>query len=297
MAHNLNLGTTIGVATGVFAQPLHVSTAIGTAAGVTVHSHSVGTAIGAVAASGVYSRSVGTAVGVSTGGEFDIDGDYSLGTAIGTATGCTIDASELRDVLPMIGSDVLREQRERRGKHTEERPFGTLRVYTRVFRCPRGKAEDYETGLLALGQPMYSTWLAPDDADNAWVDGPKVLAVQRRNLKESSGNFEEFVVQFAALILPVARAAGYNETARTTPVSEGTYHLVMETWGITKRVGASNEPEVGDMLDDVRRRPTRFRCVEKAYDKTSLPGRTLVHCVWRRFRNDTRRWGTTYVTG
>jgi len=280
MAHNLNLGTTIGVATGVLAQPLHVSTAVGTAAGVTL-----------------YSYSLGTAIGVATGGDFDIDGGYSLSTAIGTATGCTVDASELTDVLPTIGSDVLREQRERRGKHTEERPYGTLRVYTRVFRCPRGKAEEYEEGMLALGQPMYSIWIDPDDAENAWVDGPKVLSVQRRNLKESSGNFEEFVVQFAALILPATRVAGYNETARTQPVSEGPYHLVMETWGITKRIGASNEPDIGDMLDDARRLPTRFRCIDKQYDDTSLPGRVLVHCAWRRWRNDTRRWGTTYVTG
>jgi len=277
MAHNLNLGTTIGVATGVLAQPLHVSTAIGTAAGVTLYSHSVGTAIG-----------------VATGGDFDIDGDYSLGTAIGTATGCTIDASELTDVLPTIGSDVLREQRERRGKHTEERPYGTLRVYTRVFRCPRGKAEDFETGLLALGQPMYSIWIDPDDIENAWVDGPKVLSVQRRNLRDS-GNFDELVVQFAAVILSAARVAGYNETARTQPGSEEPYHELMETWGITARIGTSNEPDVGDMLDNAPRLPTRFRCIGKQYDDKSLPGRVFVHCVWRRWRSDRRRWETDYV--
>ena len=167
-----------------------------------------------------------------------------------------------------------RKEPENRSRSIEEREYGRVIIYGRVFTCAKGDAEDFENGVLSPGSIMREQWADPDDDPSRFADGPRVLTSKRQ--QRSGTGMEAIQATYLAFILPNTRRAGYNETARSQPRAESALRSLITVHGITTDIGASNMPTKGSALDG-----GSAVCLGVSYNDTSLPGRILVTSEYR----------------
>jgi len=184
-----------------------------------------------------------------------------------------VDASDLDDYLDDVPSG-LHEHPLPRSRSIEEREYGRVIIYGRLFTCNKGAAEDFENGVLSPGSIMRRQWADTDDAPSRFVDGPRVVGSKRQ---QKAGTAQDAIqVTYLAFLLPNTRQTGYNETARSQPRAESALRSLITVYGITTDIRASNMPTKGSSLDG-----GSAVCLQVSYNATALPGRILVTSEYR----------------